>query len=793
MNTPAPAAGLDMLGALPVGLCAYDADGRLVFVNNAYFEIVGLPPNIFRVGSHYESNARLTALHGVYGPGDPERQAREIMSLDWTVPSRRRYRRADGRSFEAHRTPRPEGGIAATVFETTGLTQQREQAERTAANLFQIVSNLRAGLAVFDAERNLVLHNWRFVELLGLAGPNLAPGLPMDAVIEAIVAHADGDHLDASRLAGMCGRSAAGQVAAADNTHRLRSGGRVADIGCDPLSGGGWALTATDVTALAGAEDEANRRAAMLAATVEHMPHGILVFGPDRRVTMVNKNYHTIMEGTPVSVGEHHADIVVRRAHGGEFGPGDPADVIARRFAIDLREPQVRRRRRPNGTVIDVRTAPMPDGGHISVVMDVTALTDAEDEISRAARNTSAMLANMRHGIILWDRERRIVASNKYAETLLQMPPGLLMPGTTLEQTIESAQARGNLGLGGEMTVRAAHLATQDRRQSHADLRFTASGQVLDVRSDPVAGGGFVTTYTDVTEAQQAQVDLKRAKQAAEAANVAKSRFLATVSHELRTPLNAVIGFSDALLHGAEHAQADPKSPLDPARVAEQAGAVHDAGRQLLAIIDNILDVARLDSGGFELLQDHVGLEHLVQSCIRQTATIAKTAQLTVVFEPLENPSGRFADGPPGLLADERRIRQALLHLLTNAVKFTGPAGTIRIIVDVRDEVLRIQVVDTGIGIADEDIARACEPFTQLDADLSRRYQGAGLGLYIAHAIMQAHGGDLRLTSRLGAGTTATLLFPPERLLAPASPEPSVAVEPNPGRSAPILSTKEDA
>ncbi len=280
---------------------------------------------------------------------------------------------------------------------------------------------------------------------------------------------------------------------------------------------------------------------------------------------------------------------------------------------------------------------------------------------------------------------------------------------------------------------------------------ITPADRVLDVRSDPTPGGGWVTTFTDVTEARAAEDELRRAKETAEAANQAKSRFLATMSHELRTPLNAVIGFSDTLLREA----ANPTS----GRVAEFAQQINEAGRHLLGLINSILDVARIEAGRFDLASDTVDVVRLVPHCVRQSTAAARAAE---VFLDTDLP-----DDLPLLQADERRLQQVLNHLLSNAVKFTevrrhGDSRSPRVEPDGR---LLIVVSDTGIGIPVMDLERVFEPFTQLDSSLARRFQGAGLGLYVSRALVAGHGGELTLSSVPGKGTAAEIRLPADRLI----------------------------
>jgi signal transduction histidine kinase len=243
--------------------------------------------------------------------------------------------------------------------------------------------------------------------------------------------------------------------------------------------------------------------------------------------------------------------------------------------------------------------------------------------------------------------------------------------------------------------------------------------------------------------------DLQAALGAAAAANQAKSQFLATMSHELRTPLNAIIGFSDIL--GSESF-----GPLGNPRYQDYARNIADSGRHLLGLINNVLDISKLDAGHLELQEETLNIADIARGAMRMVEIQAAGAGVRLC-DQLEG-------SLPELRGDARRMRQILLNLLSNAVKFTPQGGEVRVSARRLGSGLAVVVADTGIGIAAEDIPRALQRFGQIDSSLSRLYEGSGLGLPLAKRLVELHGGSLELASTLGAGTTVTLLFPAERL-----------------------------
>ena len=251
-------------------------------------------------------------------------------------------------------------------------------------------------------------------------------------------------------------------------------------------------------------------------------------------------------------------------------------------------------------------------------------------------------------------------------------------------------------------------------------------------------------------ELQATAENLTKALDAAAAASQAKSQFLATMSHELRTPLNAIIGFSELL-------KGELFGPIGDARYKGYVNDVHRSGKHLLSLVNDVLDFSKIDAGHLTLQEDQIEIRETLATSLRMVAGQADSNGVAIEQE--------IARDLPILRADERRVRQILLNRLSNAVKFTPRGGTVRLIAFVDEREFVVQVADTGIGMAKEDIPRALERFGQLDSDLNRKYEGTGLGLPLTKKLAELHGGRLEIESELCVGTKVTVAFPAERLI----------------------------
>ncbi len=312
---------------------------------------------------------------------------------------------------------------------------------------------------------------------------------------------------------------------------------------------------------------------------------------------------------------------------------------------------------------------------------------------------------------------------------------------------------------GGELEKWDEHFAMLERHEPFRDFTYTWTNPggegTATISGDPVfdAKGRFVGyrgTGRDISPQIRAERALREAKEAAETANTAKSQFLANISHELRTPLNAIIGFSEMIDQGLA-------GPVQ-AKQSEYIKLVLQSGRHLLEVINDILDLARFDAGKFELSEDDdIDLRQIAEACLALTRHHAAASGLRLAIE-IEEPL-------PLVTADPTRLKQILLNLISNAIKFTGPGGSV--VVKGRrttEGEVALDVEDTGVGMTPAEIEVALEPFGQVDARLARQHEGTGLGLPLARRLVELHGGSLRIRSEKGRGTTVTVTLPASRV-----------------------------
>jgi len=283
----------------------------------------------------------------------------------------------------------------------------------------------------------------------------------------------------------------------------------------------------------------------------------------------------------------------------------------------------------------------------------------------------------------------------------------------------------------------------------------------FEMRCRRVDGQGndraVIAVTRDISERKEQEFILQEAREDAEKASLAKTHFLANMSHELRTPLNAIIGFSEIL-------SVNSGDMVDETRQKEYADLIHKSGQHLLTVVNGILDMSRIDAGKFEIVPEPFNPAPMIDTCCQIMQTLARDSGLAIKQKH---------DGTlPEINADERAYKQILLNLLSNAVKFSEPGGTIMVEAMMDGGAFVLAVKDTGIGIAEDDLARLGEPFVQVDSSYNRNYEGAGLGLSVVKGLIQLHGGSMAIDSELGVGTTVTVrLLADEADLVPDKPD----------------------
>ena len=378
-------------------------------------------------------------------------------------------------------------------------------------------------------------------------------------------------------------------------------------------------------------------------------------------------------------------------------------------------------------------------------------------------------IESLAEGIVLWDRDGRLVVCNQKFQEFCSSYGVTIRPGISYDEVLLAAL---DAGIFESDAVDEEGASPNWRSHAHRQERNfqvnTRDGAIMSISDRPMADGGRVAIYRDVTETMVTAADLRSQTEAAEtarreatAASRAKSEFLANMSHELRTPLNAIIGFSEIM-------ESELFGPIAQPRYRTYISDIHRAGKHLLGLVNDLLDLSRIDAGKLILNREALevaALESSVVSLVRpqadqQGVSIDQELSVETVW------------------ADRRALLQILLNLMSNAIKFTPRQGVVTLIVSSEgDSGIYFRVRDTGVGMTMSEVAMAREKFGQVNSNLVSKRQGTGLGLPIAEGLVNAHGAKLEIDSEKGVGTTVWFRLP-SRAATKALEQDAAAKEP---------------
>lgn len=547
------------------------------------------------------------------------------------------------------------------------------------------------------------------------------------------------------------------------------------DVVALPL-GEALAAAAIDVTAAASAQGELDRQIVAYDRTLDRVVTAVAIFGADQRLTFANAAYHQLWGLDPewLANGPTDGQILDRLRENGKLpqvvsrpearadGSGETAASEAVNYRLWKARVLAAARGEtaqeegwylPDGRTLHVTIEPRPDGGATQVFDDVTERIGMESRYNALIDVQRETLDHLKEGVAVFGTDGRLRLSNQAFGRIWKLSSRLLAANPHIDEI--AGQCRVLVG-NGEAWREIAHVATEisDRRQSSEGQIARADQSVIDYAALPLPDGGTLVSFADVTVSKGYERALIERNEALVAADRLKSQFISHVSYELRTPLTNIIGFSELL-------DSPRTGPLND-KQREYLTDVGASSRQLLAIIDDILDLANIDAGALELKVAPVQVRPVVEGALVAVKDRAQRARIRVDVT--------IAPDVDAILADEARLRQIFYNILSNAIGFSPAGGTVTLSTERRQGMIAFSVRDEGIGIPRSEQRAVLERF--VSRSQGSKHRGAGLGLPIAKSLVELHGGELRLESEPGAGTTVTVLLPEAGTGARSAPQP---------------------
>ncbi|MFZ2066165.1 MAG: PAS-domain containing protein, partial [Xanthobacteraceae bacterium] len=522
----------------------------------------------------------------------------------------------------------------------------------------------------------------------------------------------------------------------------------------------------------AKAEDSARagREAALLRATLENMAQGVAMYDGDHKLVTWNTLFCKYLEMPDEFLGTDRtfSDYIRYIGARGEFGEDADIEQELRKRVAMLDRSHSFERVRPDGTVLEVRRDPVPGGGFIAIYTDITERKEAEKQLREDEERFRAIDAAAPVGlIIVSENDQNVLHLNpSFCEIVGKDANALLgKPLSSIFTEPEKSKELAGIINGTSSERKEFHF----RRPDGAEAYVMVSRVALDYRGEKAV----IASFVDIHDRVQAEIELRQAKEAAESASRVKSSFLANMSHELRTPLNAIIGYSEILLEDATD-RADKASMSDLEKI--QA-----AGKHLLGLINDILDLSKIEAGRMDVYLEHIFLTRLID-------------EVKTIVEPMMKKNGNtlLVDCPQdigSLQTDLTKLKQSIINLLSNAAKFTkNGTVTLRLARETRDGApwVKFEVIDSGIGMTDEQMGRLFQAFTQADSSTTRNFGGTGLGLTITRHFCAMLGGSIEVKSKPAQGSTFIIVLPDRATKVMAEDgldgdHPAVRHEPVPG------------
>lgn len=525
----------------------------------------------------------------------------------------------------------------------------------------------------------------------------------------------------------------------------------------------GFRGAGSDETPEMRALDRARKAEARLAEAIEAMTEGFALYDADDRLVICNTRYRELYAESAsfMAPGAKFEDILRGGVSLGQYEEaiGQEEEWVAERMAAHHTPGSAVEQKLANGRWVLVHERHLSDGSVAGIRTDITEIKLREEEARLSEAKLRAVIEGITDAIFVKGVDGHYTLVNGAYTEFYGLEPEQII-GKTNEAVYPPNQAT--------VFTESDNQIIKTGKQERFERHMTLAGQdrhFTTIKS-PVFGAdgtitGLVGVTRDITERKQSESDLRVAKRSAEQASIAKSEFLARMSHELRTPLNAIIGFSETI-------RDQVLGPIENARYLDYANDILTSGHHLLSLINDVLDLSKIEAGRYELEEFGFDLANAIDPAVRMVRDRAESADIVLDFV--------VPDQPLRVYADRRALTQVFINLLSNAIKFTPHGGRVEVSTRrVNGGGLEVRVSDNGIGISKTDAEKVMESFSQAGNVMSRKHEGTGLGLPIAKSLIELHGGRLILDSELGAGTEVRFTLPESRVMSAHTPLTGVA------------------